>query len=99
MAPGRTHGAGFQCYIEGAAVEPVIADCQKAAVQHRKHFRVGRGIYVANQAVLRAGNDHALMHDDRSDWHLAPSACEPLASASAAFICFAIVVHCFAIIA
>src|ERR1700722_15107278 len=64
------HGAGLKRDVEGAAVETIIAK-DTGGFTNGDDFCVGRGIDVAQDAILAARNDCASMNDDRANGNFA----------------------------
>ena len=66
-----THGAGFESDVEGAAfvifVQQTVIFEGAAGVAEGDDFGVGGGVVVAEDAVLAAGDDLALVDDDGAD--------------------------------
>jgi hypothetical protein len=79
-----THGAGFERDIQRAICQAVIAE-RLAGLTHGNDLRVGRGVVIANHAVLSAAEHRGIGADDhRADGHfsgglrqLRLSDCEP----------------------
>ena len=64
------HGAGFERHIEGAAVQPVVAERLRRRAQGHD-LGVGGGV-VAIDGRVAAGGDHAtVLHHDRAHRHFA----------------------------
>ena len=68
---GRTHGAGFERDVEGAAlvvfVQQAIVFEGAASLAEGDDLGVGGGVVVAEDAVLAMGDDLALVDDDGAD--------------------------------
>jgi hypothetical protein len=58
-----THGAGFECDIESAVFEAIVAEV-KAGLAEGDYLGVGGGVVVAEDTVLAAADDFVLVGDD-----------------------------------
>lgn len=63
-----THGARFQRHVEGAAVEPVVAEASRRFTKGHD-FSVGRRVNVPNDPVLSFADDGAVRNNYRTDRH------------------------------
>lgn len=64
-----THGTGLFGDVEGAALEPPVADGRRG-LSDREHFGVGRGIFAVFDGVVSGGNDLAIAGDYAADGDL-----------------------------
>ena len=64
----RAHGARLLRYIEGALVEPPVAQ-RVGRLGNGEYLGVGCGIVGAARLVVRRCNDSARMLNHRPDWH------------------------------
>lgn len=68
--PGA-HGAGFQCDVEAATGEAIVAE-RLSGGAHGYHLRMAGRVVVADDAVLAEADDLAFRgDDDGADGHLA----------------------------
>jgi hypothetical protein len=64
------HGAGFECDVEGAVFEAVVAEIE-AGLAEGDDLGVSGGVVVAEDTVLTAADDFVLMDDDGAYGNLA----------------------------
>ncbi len=65
----RAHGAWFERHVEGAAVEPVIAQRYRRRA-HGHDLGVCGRVVVAQNAILAAADDHVFVDGHGPDGHL-----------------------------
>ena len=70
----RAHGARFQRHVEGATVEPVVAERQGAGTQCANLGMRGR-VVQGHRRVVSGGDPYAVLHQHRADRHLPALAC------------------------
>jgi len=66
-----THGAGFECDVEGAALGQAIVGQRARGVAEGDDLCVGGGVVIAQNTVLASGDDLAVMHDEGADGNFA----------------------------
>ena len=69
----RAHGAGLQSHVQIAIGQPLRAK-RAAGFANRQNFGVRRRIMGLQRPVAGAGDDRAVLRDDRPDRDLAPRA-------------------------
>jgi hypothetical protein len=64
------HGAGFQRHVQGAAVEPVVAQVLGGRAQGRD-LGVCGGVVLRDRCISTGADHDAVLHHDRAHRHLA----------------------------
>ena len=72
----RAHRTGFQCAVQVATFEPVIAQRNPSGSQ-RNDLRVGGWVAVRNHSVPAGSNNRSGPHDHSAHWHFALSLRQP----------------------